>query len=70
MGTKAKLVRDLLKIDQFSPEFQRADVIAANPAVWFIQVDGLIMDARQLPLEIQDEAFRLGIIPYVPSAGG
>jgi hypothetical protein len=69
MGTKAKLVRDLLKIDQFSPEFQRADVVADNPAVWFIQVDGLIMDARQLPVEIQAEAFRLGIIPYVPSAG-
>lgn len=69
MGDKAKLVRDLLKIDQFSPEFQRADVVADNPAVWFIQVDGLIMDARQLPVEIQSEAFRLGLIPYVPSAG-
>jgi Domain of unknown function (DUF6398) len=67
MGTKAKLVRDLLKIDQFSPEFQRADVIAANRAVWFIEVDGLIMDARQLSLEIQEEAFRLGLIPYVPT---
>lgn len=68
MGTKANLVRDLLKIDQFSAEFRRADVIAASPAVWFIEVDGLIMDARQLPLEIQTEAFRLGLIPYVPSA--
>jgi hypothetical protein len=27
--------------------------------VWFIQVDGIIMDARDLPLQIQAEAFEL-----------
>ena len=28
MGSKARQVRDLLRIDHFSPEFQRADVAA------------------------------------------
>jgi hypothetical protein len=33
---------------------------------WFIQVNGLIVDARRAPREIQEEAFRQGLIPYLP----
>ena len=32
---------------------------------WMIEVDGLVVDARRLPLEIQEVAFQKGIIPYV-----
>ena len=69
MGSKAKQVRDLLRIDYFSPEFQRADVIGQNLAVWIVQVDGLLMDVRQLPVEVQAEAWQLGLIPYLPALG-
>jgi hypothetical protein len=69
MGNKAKQVRDLLRIDYLSPEFQRADVAEQNPALWMIQVGGLIMDARDLAPEIQAEAWRLGLIPYIPALG-
>jgi hypothetical protein len=69
MGGKAKLVRDLLRIDPFSPEFQRADVVEQNPMIWLIEVNGLVMDARQLPPEIQAEAYRRGLIPCVPGMG-
>ena len=31
-----------------------------------IEVDGLVMDARRLRREIQEEAFRKGLIPYLP----
>ena len=34
---------------------------------WMIQVNGLIADARQLPREIQEAAFRKGLIPYIPA---
>ena len=37
-----------------------------NPMVWLIQVNGLIVDARQVSREIQEEAFRRGLIPYLP----
>ena len=57
MGSKAKQVRNLLRVDHFSPEFQRADVAAQNPLVWIIQVNGLAVDARHVPVEIQVEAF-------------
>jgi hypothetical protein len=69
MSSKARQVRDLLRISHFSPEFQRADVTAKNPYVWFIEVDGLAMDARRVSLDIQVEAFRRGLIPYIPALG-
>jgi Domain of unknown function (DUF6398) len=69
MGSKARQVRDLLRIGYFSPEFQRADVAERNPLRWFIEVNGLAVDARDVPLEIQVEAFERGLIPYVPALG-
>ena len=69
MGSKGRQVRDLMRIDHFSPEFQRGDVVARNPLLWIIQVNGLAMDARHVPLEIQIEAFQRGLIPYVPALG-
>lgn len=69
MSSKAKQVRDLLGISPYSLEFQRADVVEQNSLVWFIEVDGLIVDARNVPLNIQMEAYQLGLIPYVPAFG-
>ena len=37
-----------------------------NPFVWMLEVDGMIIDARTAPLEFQQEAYRLGLIPYIP----
>lgn len=67
MGGKAKQVRDLLRIGPLSPEFQRAEVARQNPLAWIIEVDGLAMDARHLPLDIQVAAFERGLIPYIPA---
>ena len=69
MGSKARQVRDLLRISPFSPEFQRADVAAQNPLMWIIEVNGLAVDARHVPVDIQVEAFECGFIPYVPALG-
>ncbi len=40
--------------------------LADNPLAWMIQVNGLIVDARTAPRAIQEEAFRRGLIPYIP----
>ena len=70
MGNKARQVRDLLRIGPFSPDFQRAGVAAQNPLVWIIEVDGLAVDACNVPLDVQVEAFQRGLIPCIraPSA--
>lgn len=69
MGSKARQVRDLLRISPFSPEFKRADVARRNPLFWIIEVNGLAMDARHLPMDIQMQACRRGLISYVPALG-
>ena len=69
MGSKARHVRDLLRISPFPPEFQRADGAAQNPRVWIMEVSGLAVHARHVPVDIQVEAFERGFIPYVPALG-
>jgi hypothetical protein len=69
LSAKAKQVRDLTKMSWGTAEFLREDMIAASPMIWFIQVDGLIVDARGLPLPVQAQAFELGVIPYIPALG-
>ena len=69
LGQKAKQVRDTLKMSWATPEFLRAERIDENPLIWFIEVNGLLFDARELPVEIQVEAYLKGIIPYVPDLG-
>jgi hypothetical protein len=69
MSGKAKQVRDLLKMDYFTPEFLRADLTAENLMVWLIEVDGVAVDSRSLPLDYQVLAFQRGYIPYIPALG-
>ncbi len=37
-----------------------------NPLIWLLSVNGFLMDIRQAPLGAQVEAFRKGLIPYIP----
>lgn len=69
LGNKAKQVRDLLKMEVFSPAFQRASMLADNPMLWFIQVDGLVVDARSIHVDLQAEAYKLGLIPFIHALG-
>jgi hypothetical protein len=69
MANKAKLTRDALKINLFSFEFQRRELVEQNPAAWLIMVDGFLVDARMMPPEIQAEARRRGLIPDLPPPG-
>ena len=34
---------------------------------WMIEINGFIVDARNLKREFQEEAFRKGLIPYIPA---
>ena len=63
---KAKAIRGLLKIRQFDFHWMLRQRIEESPMAWMISVNGFMVDARQLRREIQEEAFRKGLIPYVP----
>jgi len=64
---KSKEVRDLLKMGPMSPEWTLPSRLADNPMVWILQVNGLMVDIRQLPIEVQQMAFEKGLIPFVPA---
>lgn len=65
-GNKAKQIRDLLKIHIFDPNWTLPRLIDSTPMVWTISVNGFMVDARHMPREIQEEAYRKGLIPYIP----
>jgi hypothetical protein len=65
---KSKEIRNLLKINQFSPEWTLPSKVAENPLVWTLKVNGMIVDARYMPIEVQEMAWRKGLIPYIPGS--
>ncbi len=66
VSAKAKKIMQLLKIGLFDPRWSLPSRLDQNPMAWLIQVDGFIVDARSMSVEIQEEAFRRGLIPYIP----
>jgi hypothetical protein len=63
MANKAGMINRVLDIGIFEPELTRVAMIEQHPMAWLVEVDGLILDARTLPTELQDEACRRGLIP-------
>ena len=65
-AAKAGLIQKMLNMGPFDPHWCLPSKLAQNPLAWMIQVDGMIVDARHAPRHIQEEACRLGLIPFVP----
>jgi hypothetical protein len=63
LANRSKLIRDTLKLRPFGPELQRRELIERNPLAWLILVNGILVDARTMPPDIQEEARRRGLIP-------
>ena len=64
---KSREIRDALGMDPLSPQWTLPSRLAENPMVWMLQVDGVVVDIRRAPLELQRLAFAKGLIPFVPS---
>lgn len=64
---KSKEIRDALKMGPMSPEWTLPSRLADNPMVWMLQVNGLMMDIRRAPIELQRLAFEKGLIPFIPA---
>ncbi len=65
-AAKARVIQDSLKIGPFDPHWSLPSKLAHNPLAWMISVNGFIIDARSAPPEVQEEALRRGLIPYLP----
>ena len=64
--SKSKLVRDTLKMHQLDPDWCLPSLVENNPLIWILSVNGSLMDIRLAPIGAQVEAYRKGLIPYIP----
>ena len=65
-GSKAKQVRDWLKISYWNHQWTLPSNLADSPVAWMISFDGFLVDARHLPRDIQEAAYKKGLISFVP----
>jgi hypothetical protein len=65
-GNKSNQIKNTLKINIFDPQWTLPSLVESNPMAWLVSVNGLIVDARSLPRSMQEEAYRKGLIPYLP----
>jgi hypothetical protein len=66
-SAKARVIDDALKPSRMDPAWMLPSLLDRNPLAWMATVNGLLVDLREMPREVQMIAFEKGIIPYVPA---
>jgi hypothetical protein len=66
VAAKSKIIRDEFELMYFDPDWSLPSKIDDNPLAWMVTINGLLCDARDLSLELQQELVDEGIIPYIP----
>jgi hypothetical protein len=64
---KARAIENALGIGPFDPQWMLRSLAERNPLVWMAEVNGLLVDLRDMPREVQEIAFEDGLIPYIPA---
>ncbi len=70
VSQKAAVIKRILKIKQFDPKWALASIIKEMPQFWSIGIENDSMtwygDVRELPRDIQELAYKKGLIPSLP----
>jgi hypothetical protein len=66
-SAKATEVQRALNLRPLHPDYCLPSLIDQNPFIWMLQVDGFVVDIRDMPLSAQIVAFNRGLIPYIPA---
>ena len=64
---KARVIEKMIGVRPFDPQWMPPSLVEKNPLVWMAEVNGLLVDLRDMPREIQEIAFEDGLIPYIPA---
>ena len=64
-SAKATHIEKLLDLRVFEPDPLRADVVRDHPLAWLVELDGVVVAARLLPVRRQRLACEHGLIPFV-----
>jgi hypothetical protein len=67
-GNRSTQIKQILKIGLMDPHWTLPSCMEKNTRAWMISINGFIVDARRLPRPLQEEAYRKGLIPYLPPA--
>ncbi len=67
-AAKLSAIRTMFGMHQLDPNWSLPSRLDSNPMVWFLQVNGFMMDIRDAPREAQEVALKNGLIPYIPTA--
>ena len=65
-AAKTREIRQIFNIGPLDPRWCLPSALADNPLVWMIPVDGVIVDMRTMPRELQEQSYQLGLIPFIP----
>ena len=65
-NAKSEAVRTMLGMYQLDPNWSLSSRLQSNPLVWMLSVNGMMVDVRNMPREVQEIAFEKGFIPYIP----
>ena len=66
-SAKAKVISDALHTNRMDPTWMLKSFVDQNPLVWAAEVNGLLVDVRGMPREVQVIAYEKGMIPYIPA---
>jgi hypothetical protein len=66
---KARVITDALHTGRMDPAWMLKSLVDRSPLVWMAEANGLLVDLRDMPREVQEIAFAKGMIPYIPADG-
>jgi hypothetical protein len=66
-SAKARIIAQVLDTSRLNPEWSLPSLLDQNPLVWMAEVNGFLVDLRDMPREVQQIAFEKGMIPYIPA---
>ena len=66
-SAKARVISQALDTSRLNPEWSLPSLVDQNPLVWLAEVNGILVDLRDMPREVQEIAFEKGLIPYIPT---
>jgi hypothetical protein len=66
-ANKAGQIRKMFRMHQMDPNWCLPSQVDKNPMIWILQVNGLMVDVRHMPREVQEIAYNKGLIPYIPA---
>ena len=64
---KSRTIQKILGMEPLAPTWTLPSKLADNPLAWTLEVNGLMIDVRQAPIELQRLAYERGLIPFIPA---